>query len=626
METPCRQPRSLRQARTKSMVLLAAISVLAFLSVPCTVAFSATTAAPPASRPLIFFYPINLSFASRSVGTTSAAQTISVRDLGRGILEITSVAITGTNAGDFFQTNNCSSLVGLGRSCTISVTFRPTASGSRSASLSITDNASGSPQTISLSGTATGSASSPSGSGTATSPAVSLSPTSLNFASQAVSTTSADQAVTLSNTGSGGLSITSLAITGTNASDFAQTNTCGSTVAASGACRITVSFTPSGTGSRSASISITDNASGSPQRVALSGTGIAASGLPTPTFSIPPGTYTSAQTVTISDTVPATTIYYTTNGTAPTTASTRYTSAITVSSTETIEAIATASGYSISAVASATYTITSPAATPSFSLASGTYTSIQTVTISDATAGATIYYTTNGATPTTSSTQYTSALTVSSTETIEAIATASGYSTSAVATATYTISLPAASLSPTSLAFGSQPIDVTSAAQTVTLSNTGNTAQSISTPTLTGVNASDFAETSTCSSSLAAGASCTIEVTFTPSVPAAEAATLSITDNASASPPTVNLTGTGSPDVIVSWGSSPTSGVVGYNVFRGTTSGGESTTPLNSTPINGTSYVDTNVTPEVTYYYYVTAVGSDGVQSAPSGETKATVP
>jgi N-acetylneuraminic acid mutarotase len=162
----------------------------------------------------------------------------------------------------------------------------------------------------------------------------------------------------------------------------------------------------------------------------------------TPTFSPAAGSYTGAQSVTISDTALDATIYYTTDGTTPTTSSTIYTSAITVSSTETIEAIAVASGDTSSAVASATYTISSSgatAATPTFSPAAGSFTSAQTVTISDATSGATIYYTTNGAAPTTSSTQYTGAITVSSTETIEAIAVASGYVNSAVGSAAYTI-------------------------------------------------------------------------------------------------------------------------------------------------------------------------------------------
>ena len=144
----------------------------------------------------------------------------------------------------------------------------------------------------------------------------------------------------------------------------------------------------------------------------------------TPTFSVAAGIYATAQTVTISDTTSGATIYYTTNGTTPTTSSTKYTGPITVSATETLEAIAVASGYNNSAVASATYTISPTVPAPTFSPAGGTYTSTQTVTISDTTAGTTIYYTTNGTTPTTSSTKYTGPITVSATETLEAIAVA----------------------------------------------------------------------------------------------------------------------------------------------------------------------------------------------------------
>jgi hypothetical protein len=161
------------------------------------------------------------------------------------------------------------------------------------------------------------------------------------------------------------------------------------------------------------------------------------------TFTPAAGTYTSAQTVTISDATAGTTIYYTTNGSTPTTSSTKYTAPITVSSTETIEAIAAASGYTNSAVATAAYTIDPVLPTPTLSVAAGTYTTAQTVTISDATAGTTIYYTTNGSTPTTSSTVYSGPITVSSTETLEAIAVESGYTNSALATAAYTITTPA---------------------------------------------------------------------------------------------------------------------------------------------------------------------------------------
>jgi Chitobiase/beta-hexosaminidase C-terminal domain/Legume lectin domain len=164
----------------------------------------------------------------------------------------------------------------------------------------------------------------------------------------------------------------------------------------------------------------------------------------TPTFSPVAGTYTSAQSVSISDATSGASVYYTTNGTTPTTSSTRYTGAITVSSTETLKAMAVASGDTDSAVASADYTMSSSSepvvATPTFSPAAGTYTSAQSVSISDATSGATIYYTTNGSTPTTSSTKYTGPIAVGSTETLEVIAVASGDTNSAIASATYTIS------------------------------------------------------------------------------------------------------------------------------------------------------------------------------------------
>ena len=142
--------------------------------------------------------------------------------------------------------------------------------------------------------------------------------------------------------------------------------------------------------------------------------------------------------------MPSATIFYTTNGSAPTTSSPVYSGPITVATTETLKAIATATGYSTSAVSSAAYTITLPAAAPTFSVAAGTYTSAQTVAISATMPSATIFYTTNGSAPTTSSPVYSGPITVSTTETLQAIATATGYSTSAVNSAAYTIALPAA--------------------------------------------------------------------------------------------------------------------------------------------------------------------------------------
>jgi hypothetical protein len=164
-----------------------------------------------------------------------------------------------------------------------------------------------------------------------------------------------------------------------------------------------------------------------------------------PVFTPSAGIYSNTLTVTISSTTSGSTIYYTADGSMPTTSSAVYQGAIPMRATATVNAIATAAGYLQSAVASAAYTIdtgsTPVVATPSFSPAAGTYSSAQSVTIACSTAGATIYYTTNGTTPTSSSTVYGGAITVSATETVMAIATASGDQQSSVASATYTISV-----------------------------------------------------------------------------------------------------------------------------------------------------------------------------------------
>jgi hypothetical protein len=161
--------------------------------------------------------------------------------------------------------------------------------------------------------------------------------------------------------------------------------------------------------------------------------------LPTPTFNVAAGKYTTSQTVTISDSTSGTTIYYTTNGATPTTSSSVYSSPIKVSTSETLEAIAVEANFVNSPVATAAYTIAPVLPAPTFSPGAGSYTTSQSVTISDTTAGTAIYYTTNGTTPTTSSTKYTGAITVASTETLEAIAVETGYTNSAAATAAFTI-------------------------------------------------------------------------------------------------------------------------------------------------------------------------------------------
>ena len=162
---------------------------------------------------------------------------------------------------------------------------------------------------------------------------------------------------------------------------------------------------------------------------------------PNPTISPSPGTYYSTVNATITDAVSGATIYYTTNGTIPTTSSTSCANPcrLAISTTTTVKAIASGGGYASSNVAVATYIIA--ANNPTFSPGSGTYPTAQNVTISDATAGVTIYYTTNGSIPTTSSTPCSNpcSITVATSETVKAIAAGSGISQSGVAFATYTI-------------------------------------------------------------------------------------------------------------------------------------------------------------------------------------------
>jgi hypothetical protein len=94
-----------------------------------------------------------VSFANQNIGTTSAAQTLTLSNTGTAALSISGIAVTGSNAADFNATNSCGTSVAVGASCTISVTFTPTSAGARSASVSVSDNAPGSPHSAALSGT-----------------------------------------------------------------------------------------------------------------------------------------------------------------------------------------------------------------------------------------------------------------------------------------------------------------------------------------------------------------------------------------------------------------------------------------------------------------------------------------
>jgi len=243
-------------------------------------AAQSVTANFSSASPVITVTPMQLNFGSQTDGTTSAAQNVILKNSGTTPLAITAIAVTGTGAANFVERDNCigASPLAANSTCTIAVSFAPTTPGSDTASVSISDNATGSPQGVTLSGT-----------GTAPPvPIASLTPSSLTFNATS-GTTSASQTATLSNTGNAALAIGSIAIAGANPSDFSQTNNCGTSLASGSSCSITVTFTPASEASFGATLTVTDNAAGSPQTATLSGTGTA------PDFSV--NSSTPSQTV-----------------------------------------------------------------------------------------------------------------------------------------------------------------------------------------------------------------------------------------------------------------------------------------------------------------------------------------
>jgi hypothetical protein len=194
--------------------------------------------------------PSSLTFSNQSVGSTSAAQTVTITNTGANAMTVSGA----TTSGDFAQTNQCSSIA-TNQSCTISVTFTPTVAGSRSGSLTVSDNAQGNPHSVALGGTGIASS-------------AGFNPTSLTFPLQSVGSTSTAQPITLTNSGNGQLTVTSIQATG----DFAQTNNCSTVAANGGTCTVQVTFAPTATGTRTGTIVFTDSAPNSPQTISLSGT------------------------------------------------------------------------------------------------------------------------------------------------------------------------------------------------------------------------------------------------------------------------------------------------------------------------------------------------------------------
>jgi hypothetical protein len=533
--------------------------------------------------PTATLLPSSLSFGSVAVGTPSPPQTLTLTNTGTSSLNVTSIKITGSDLADYTQTNNCAGTLAAGTNCTITVTFTPITTGTRSASVTVLDNTSTGSQSASLSGTGS------------SSPTATLSPASLSFPSQQVGTTSPGQTLTLTNTGATKLTINSISITGANAGDFAQTHTCASALAAGASCTISVTFTPTNVGTRTATVTVSDNTALGSNTASLTGTGTS-----TPTATLTPASLTfasqtvgvpsPAQVVTLTNTgLSSLTINsikitganrgdYSQTNTCGSSLAAGATCTISVvfdpTTTGTRTATLTVSNNTTAGSNSSSLTGTGSSATPSATLtpssltfaaqAVGTPSPAQTLTLTNTgTVSLTItsikltgadpgdYSQTNtcGATLAAAATctinvvfdpaktgTRTATLTVSDN-------TSAGANSSGL---TGTGATPTASLTPSSLTFASQQVGIPSPAQTLTLTNTGSVTLTITSIKLTGANPGDYSQTSTCGATLAASATCTISVVFDPTKTGTRTATVTVTDNIAAGSNTASLTGTGS--------------------------------------------------------------------------------
>src|SRR6266446_2537582 len=197
-----------------------------------------------------------LTFPAQLINTKSGPQAVTLRNNGKSSLSISSIKVSG----EFKESSTCGKSLAAGAQCTISALFQPTTLGSLTGLVTLIDSASSKAQYIELLGAGT---------------AIKLSPTSLNFGSQKVGTKSPPQTVTAINEGSTAVQFNSVSLIGTNWKDYSQTNTCTTKALQPGtSCTVSVTFDPTQTGARSASLNVTqkNQPAASPQPATLTGT------------------------------------------------------------------------------------------------------------------------------------------------------------------------------------------------------------------------------------------------------------------------------------------------------------------------------------------------------------------
>ena len=447
--------------------------------------------------------PTAVSFGSSNVGTTSATQTVTVTNLGGIKLRLTGITSSSTE----FQvvsggtctasTTTGSLLVESSNSCTINLAFTPSATGARSATLTIKGQATNNSGTVVTTPAVTDKVVTLSGTGQAVPTAqLGVSPGSLTFAQTIVGQQTATQTVTVSNSGNAAMTISAITLGGSHAGDFVKSGTCStsSSVAAGSSCTVSVAFAPTATGTRTGSLTLTTNAANNAGTATVSLSG-SASAAPVPVVALSTTSLTMDQT-----------LQNTTSAAKTVTLSNTGTGALTITSiASSLPQFGVTSNCapSLAAGASCTFSVTfTPTAVQSYS--------------------GTIDIVSNA-----------------STSPNQISVTGAGSATA----------VPVARVSPTSLSFASTKQGMTSASVSTTLTNNGPGALSISGLSTTGTHASDFAVdagNSTCTNStvLNVGDNCVIAVTFSPSASGARQATLHVTHDGTGDN-NVSLSGTG---------------------------------------------------------------------------------
>jgi hypothetical protein len=510
--------------------------------------------------PAVSFSPASLSFGNQTLNTVGPPQNVTLTNIGPGILKIANIAASGA----FRQTNTCGGSVNPGANCIISVTFAPNVAGALSGAVSITDNAQGNLQALSLTGVGV-------------LPAVTLSPAKVVFPNQTVSTTSSNQNATLTNTGLGVLTISSISVSG----PFSQTNTCVAPLNPGAACIISITFSPNVTGTLTGAISIADNAPGNLQSLPLSGAGVLPAVTISPAKVVFPNqgvfTTSSTQNATLTNTglgvlrvssISVSGPFSQTNSCgaplnpgatciiniafSPTVAGT-LTGAVSI----TDNAPGSPQSLPLTGVGVLPTVTFSPAKVVFPNQTVFTTSPVENATLTNAGPGVLTIHGITASGPFSQTNTCSAPLkpgaacTISIkfapkskgtlTGSVSVTGNASGGPQTLLLTGTGTFM----QFSPTSLSFGNQPLRTQSLAKKLTLTNKGGASVSITGITVTGANAGDFTQTNTCGKTIASGASCFITVKFKPLAKGKRTANVSVNDTGGGSPQTAVVSGSG---------------------------------------------------------------------------------